>query len=86
MELANCFYKSSTELEWVCIEIDVVGLKVNSIETKMVESEKDPKLQCPHIFGGIPRECVRKVYNVQRAEDGTFLVVEGLTDSCSSNN
>jgi uncharacterized protein (DUF952 family) len=86
METANCFYKNSTDKDWVCLEIDVVGLKVNGIETKMEESESDPKLQCPHIFGGIPRECVRKVYIVQRGDDGTFLSVKGLTDMCSSKN
>ena len=84
METANCFYKTSTEKEWICLEIDVVGLKVNSIETVMESSKDDESLKCPHIFGGIPRECVRKLYSVQRGEDGTFLFVKGLTDMCTN--
>ena len=83
METANCFYKESIEQEWVCLELDIVGLKVNGIETIMETSATDKTLKCPHIFGGIPRECVRKVYAVQRANDGTFLFVKGLTDACT---
>jgi uncharacterized protein (DUF952 family) len=82
VETANCFYKESTETDWICIEIDVVGLKANDVETKMEPSESDPSLKCPQIFGGIPKECVRKIYPVRRETDGTFVSIDGLTDVC----
>ena len=60
-----------------------MGLKVNGIELEMVPSESNPELQCPHIFGGLPRESVKNVYEVERTKDtGEFLFVRGLTDSC----
>jgi uncharacterized protein (DUF952 family) len=80
LETANCFYKDSPAGEWLCLEIDVVGLKINDVETKMVPSETDPTLKCPHLYGGIPRECVRKIYPVQRDGSGSFERVVGLTD------
>jgi len=82
VETANCFYKDDTEMEWICLQINTTGLAFNSIEVKMEESTIDPTLKCPHIFGGIPKECVSKVYPVQRGEDGAFLFIKGLTDVC----
>ena len=88
VETANCFYqtKSPPAEEWCCLEIDTMGLRMNSIKLEMVPSDMDPTLKCPHIFGEIPEECVRNVYPVQRnKENGEFLFVLGLTDTCQSH-
>ena len=85
METANCFYQASApaDQEWVCLEIDTMGLKVNGFEVKMQDSETQPELKCPHIYGGLPEEAVKKVYDIQRhKETGEFLFVTGLTDQC----
>lgn len=83
MDTMNCFYKGSEEKEWICLEIDRLGLEVAGIEMEMVPAPNDPELKCPHIFGGIPREAVTKVFPVIRGDDGEFLFVQGLTDTCS---
>lgn len=87
VETANCFYHKTSPPaeEWVCLEIDTMGLRMNSITLTMVPSDMDPTLKCPHIYGEIPEECIRNVYPVQRKEDGEFLFVTGLTDSCQSH-
>ena len=87
-ETANCFYKekSPAGVEWVCLEIDTMGLRMNGIELKMIPSDMDPTLKCPHIYGEIPEEVVRNVYPVQRnTTTGEFLFITGLTDSCPSH-
>lgn len=86
VETANCFYSKSDEKEWICLEINTTGLAVFGIEIKMELSETDPELKCPHIFGGLPRETVVKVYPILRGENGEFLFVQGLTDVCSGDN
>lgn len=86
VETANCFYRTD-ESEWICLEIDTMGLKVNGIEIEMVKSETNPELVCPHIFGGVPTEAVKNVYPVERQrETGEFLSVRGLTGKgCGCN-
>eukprot|EP00977_Amphora_coffeiformis_P020466 scaffold8290_cov174-Amphora_coffeaeformis.AAC.3 len=87
-ETANCFYKdkSPPTVEWVCLEIDTLGLRMNQIEMKMIESDMDPTLKCPHVYGKIPEEVIRNVYPVQRdLGSGEFLFVTGLTDACQSH-
>ena len=84
-EIANCFYsaKSPPEQEWICLEISTMGLRMNGIECRMVKSELDETQQCPHIYGGVPVECVTKTYPVQRdAKSGAFVAVVGLKDTC----
>jgi len=92
-EIANCFYQTSSPAQehWVCLEIDTTGLKVFGIEVKLEEAANDPELKCAHIFGGLPKETIRKVYDVKRNTDGEFISVKGLTDNnpscgCSSSN
>lgn len=83
--MSKCFYKekSPSNVEWVCLEIDTTGLKVFGIEITLEESPDNAHLKCAHVFGGLPRECVKKVYDVQRSDkDGEFLFVKGLTDAC----
>lgn len=47
VETANCFYqkKSPPEEEWVCLQIDTMGLRMNGIELKMIPSDMDPTLK-----------------------------------------
>lgn len=89
-KIANCFYKETSPPgeEWVCLEVDTTGLKVFGIEITLEESAENPDLKCAHIYGGLPQECVRKVYTIQRkVDDGEFLTVKGLADtsSCGCN-
>jgi uncharacterized protein (DUF952 family) len=88
VETANCFYqaKSPASEEWVCLEIETMGLRMNGIEMKMIESTLDANLKCPHVYGEIPEEAIRKAYPVQREPtSGEFLFVTGLTDACQSH-
>jgi uncharacterized protein (DUF952 family) len=91
IESMNCLYHTSKSpdsaslgQEWICLQVDTMGLKVHGIEIEMVPSQLDPTLQCPHVFGGLPREAVTKVYKVDRGSDGVFLSVRGLTDAAAS--
>jgi len=81
-EIGTCFYGDApiTE-EWICLQINTTGLKFNGIEVTMEESAENPELKCARVYGGFPRETVTKVYNVQRASDGTFVSIRGLTDA-----
>jgi uncharacterized protein (DUF952 family) len=83
METANCFYKDDKEMDWVCLQIDTSGLSFHGIEIKMVDSTIDSTLKCPHIFGSLPRGVINNVFPVQRTEDGTFVLIKGLTDHCT---
>lgn len=84
VETANCFYLQSSDPDWVCLQIDTMPLRMQGIEVTMEDSEMDQDLKCPRIFGGLPKDCVSKVYPIVREKDGTFLFVQGLTDTCSS--
>jgi uncharacterized protein (DUF952 family) len=94
LETADCFYQSTSpaNVEWVCLQIDTMGLGMQGVECKLVESTVDSTQKCPHIFGAVPTEAVTRIYPVQRDTDtGKFLAVVGLTDvSCGcpskSNN
>jgi Protein of unknown function (DUF952) len=86
IETANCFYQKSSRAdeEWVCLQIDTMSLRVDGIEVTMEASEVNPDQQCPRIFGGIPKESVKKTYKIERnTETGEFVTVCGLTDSCA---
>jgi len=86
--IANCFYQKSSQPseQWVCLEIDTMGLKVNGIEVKVDANSANPELKCTHIFGGLPEESVRRVHDIRRdATTGGFVEVVGLkldNDSC----
>ncbi|KAL7578069.1 hypothetical protein ACA910_015004 [Epithemia clementina (nom. ined.)] len=86
VETANCFYQASSppHVPWLCLELDTFCLRMNGIECQMVTSEMHATLKCPHVYGGIPQEAVTHVWQVQRdPSTGAFLVVQGLTDTCS---
>jgi uncharacterized protein (DUF952 family) len=91
VESMNCLYDASKspastdpDEDWICLQIDTMALKVHGIELEMVTSQVDPTQQCPHIFGGLPREAVTKVYPVERGSGGAFLSIRGLTDEAAA--
>ena len=86
VETANCFYEKSSppNVTWICLEVDTICLRMNGIECKMIPSEMDANLKCPHVYGGIPQEAVTNTFEVKREQTtGEFLIVSGLTDTCS---
>mmetsp|Transcript_4051 Transcript_4051/g.5322 ORF Transcript_4051/g.5322 Transcript_4051/m.5322 type:complete len:152 (+) Transcript_4051:214-669(+) len=89
METANCFYKEKSPLDvaWVCLEVDTICLRMNGIEIKMVQSELEESLTCPHVQEGIPQEGVTNTFRIQRDEKtGEFLFIVGLTDACTGHH
>lgn len=88
LNVANHFYQDVPG-QWLCLRMTVdslraVGTKVVFEGTAPVGDKEadfagtDDEL-FPHILGGINPSAVLKVHEVTRAEDGTFLVVAGVT-------
>lgn len=89
MNVANHFYKG-VEGTWYCLRMTEESLAATGVETIWegtapvgdIEPEfegSDDEL-FPHILGGIKPAAVLEVLPVERAEDGTFLAVPGVTD------
>jgi uncharacterized protein (DUF952 family)/ethanolamine utilization protein EutQ (cupin superfamily) len=92
LETANHFY-TSTQGEWVCLELSTETLLANGIMTVFEEPKpvgdqtvqehwKSDQWACPHIYGGIPCHIpgtVTKIYEMERDSDGLFLSIAGLT-------
>ena len=84
VDVLNHFYKE-VEGTFLCLALDIAALaspvKMESpapVGDKSAEGGPAPE-QFPHIYGPIsPLSCVVGEYPVARAEDGTFLKVEGL--------
>lgn len=84
------FYKETVG-DWICLKLDVTKLggpvvyeapmPVGNIEAYDHEGDKP---LFPHIYGGIPRDSVMETYKIIRAEDGTFLEIQGLVSNASS--
>jgi uncharacterized protein (DUF952 family) len=94
IDVANHFYKS-TEGDWICLKIDPNSLGASEVkweapapvgETEAYDHNTDgsgeatdqPKF--PHIYGPIPAKSVIGFYIINRAADGTFLNIQGITD------
>lgn len=81
MTIANAFYKTCAG-DFVLLTVETGRLKS---EVKLVQADaplpgsesKEPP-RCPHIFGPIELDAVVKVSAVTRAEDGTFLSMDGI--------
>jgi uncharacterized protein (DUF952 family) len=83
--VANHFYKESVGA-WICIKLvpELLGGRVvyespapvGNIEA--YDHEGDAPV-FPHIYGGIPACSVIGRYRINRASDGTFLNIEGIT-------
>jgi uncharacterized protein (DUF952 family)/mannose-6-phosphate isomerase-like protein (cupin superfamily) len=93
LETANHFY-TSTEGQWICLELSTENLKVNGIITLFEEPKsvgeqevrdnwKSSEWHCPHVFGGIPVNVpgiVTNIFDIERDGDGKFISLVGLTD------
>ncbi|HKK22673.1 MAG TPA: DUF952 domain-containing protein [Pseudohaliea sp.] len=88
MNVANHFYKG-VDGTWYCLRMTEESLAATGVETIWegtapvgdVEPEfegSDDEL-FPHILGGIKPAAVLELLPVERAEDGTFLGVPGVT-------
>jgi len=89
IETANHFY-TSTQGDWICIELNYKALTNLGIIVKFEEamSVGDTSVSsswetwvCPHIYSGLPGHLsgiVSKVYEMKRDDDGNFLLIEGL--------
>lgn len=90
IETANHFYQDVAG-EWICLQFrrsvlkSRFGIHVKDEEAMPVGEKNvstDWKAEkknwiCPHVYGGIPLDCVEKIYNMTR--DGPkFLSIEGL--------
>lgn len=89
IDVANHFYRESPG-EWICLEIDPALLTggpqsvryeapapVGDKESYHKENEESTR-KFPHIYGGINAESVVRTYPISRAEDGTFIAINGI--------
>ena len=88
---ANHFY-TSTEGDWICLQLSRSALLQIGIETVFEEAKPVGETGvgdawtnwvCPHVYGGIPTTIdgiVTATYKMKREPDGTFVSIVGLTD------
>eukprot|EP00127_Corallochytrium_limacisporum_P006989 Clim_evm43s239 gene=Clim_evmTU43s239 len=82
LDVANWFYKNM-EGNFITLSIDESKLTSKCIYEapapvagrEAYTPEDQPVEKFPHIYGGIDKVAVISVYEVKRAEDGTFLSV-----------
>ncbi|EED33627.1 conserved hypothetical protein [gamma proteobacterium NOR5-3] len=89
MNVANHFYPQ-VKGDWYCLRMTVESLAATGVTTIFegtapvgdippdFEGATDELF--PHILGGIKPGAVLEAHTIIRAEDGTFLSVEGVTD------
>lgn len=89
LEVANHFYKT-VKSEWLCLGMTRQSLAAAAITLKFedpspvgttpaLSNEQSGGMRFPHIYGGIPPAgVVFEERKVQRAEDGTYLAIDGL--------
>ena len=82
--VANAFYKSNVGTNWICISLWTHKLKDVRFEAPAPvgnisrEQDQSSSVKFPHIYGPITKESLIAVYNVVRAEDGTFLRISDI--------
>ena len=94
IDTANHFY-TSTEGDWICLQLsrsalEKIGIKTKDEEALPVGEQKvsnewtDKKWVCPHIYGGLSADeslnILTKVYEMVRDDDGKFLSIKGLVE------
>lgn len=89
LAVANHFYPD-VEGDWYCLRMTVASLQATGVETIYEGTAPVGDIQpdfegsqdelFPHILGGISPDAVLEVHPVQRADDGTFLSISGVTD------
>ena len=89
LDVGTYFYKE-VKGDWICLEIDpiLVGREgtvkyeapapVGNIDAYDHEKEGKEQPKFPHIYGGIKSSAVTKTFKILRAEDGTFLSIQGI--------
>eukprot|EP00301_Raphidiophrys_heterophryoidea_P016806 c26463_g1_i1.p1 GENE.c26463_g1_i1~~c26463_g1_i1.p1 ORF type:complete len:139 (+),score=36.75 c26463_g1_i1:40-417(+) len=83
--IANHFYKASTK-PWICLTIDTDKLssEVKFEPPSPVGDTNAHTLELgplyPHVYGSITKSSVVAVSPMLRAQDGTFLSIQGLTE------
>lgn len=88
LSVANHFYPDVAG-DWYCLKMTVESLEGTGVETiyegTAPVGDKQPNFDgaddelFPHILGGIAPDAVLEVLPVRRAEDGTFLSIDGVT-------
>ncbi len=89
LNVANHFYPDVAG-DWYCLRMSVDSLAATGVETVFEGTAPVGDIQpdfegaddeiFPHILGGISAEAVLEVHAIRRAEDGTFLSIDGVTD------
>jgi uncharacterized protein (DUF952 family) len=88
LNVANHFYPD-VEGDWYCLRMTVESLKTSGVETVYEGTAPVGDIQpdfegagdelFPHIHGGLRASAVLEAHKVNRAEDGAFLSIEGIT-------
>ena len=86
--MANHFYPD-VKGDWFCLRMTVQSLVATGVEIVFEGTAPVGDIQpdfegandelFPHIHGGISRDAVLEVHFINRAEDGTFLSIDGVT-------
>ena len=89
LNVANHFYPD-VEGDWYCLRMTVESLKASGIDTVFEGTAPVGDIQpdfagaddelFPHILGGIHPGAVLEVHAIERAADGTFLSIAGVTN------
>jgi len=87
--VANHFYPG-VQGDWYCLRMTVESLKASGVKTVYEGTAAVGDIQpdfegagdelFPHIYGGLKPAAVKGLHKVNRANDGTFLSIEGIED------
>ena len=88
LNVANHFYPD-VQGDWYCLRMTVESLKTSGVETVYEGTAPVGDIQpdfegagdelFPHIHGGLKASAVLEAHKVDRADDGAFLSIEGIT-------
>ena len=88
LNVANHFYPD-VQGDWYCLRMTVESLKTSGVETVYEGTAPVGDIQpdfegagdelFPHIHGGLKASAVLEAHKVNRADDGAFLSIEGIT-------
>ena len=88
LNVANHFYPD-VQGDWYCLRMTVESLKTSGVETVYEGTAPVGDIQpdfegagdelFPHIHGGLKASAVLEAHKVNRADDGAFLSIGGIT-------
>ena len=88
LNVANHFYPD-VQGDWYCLRMTVESLKTSGVETVYEGTAPVGDIQpdfegagdelFPHIHGGLKASAVLEAHKVNRADDGAFLSIKGIT-------